>query len=379
MKKLIYVFCAAAALLLSACGDANVKLSDKEAALKKVVPPYVHNTVVATYSFMATEGLNLYEDVVGIKEAVEAGSDYTALMQKAGTDWRAMRHYWEQSEAFLFGPAEKHNIDPHIDSWPLDYNAMNALLANESQMKQIEEEGGAYVGDKLGYALKGFHAAEYLIFSEGQPHACNLTKAEAIYLVGIVEDLVQQAILLEDCWAGEVNTVKEAMITDEEGESMSYGENYGEYFINASHPQWKTYQAVAEQIIAGCVDIAGEVADLKLGNPYRGSDNGGDSEYLESPYSRTSTTDFVDNIISIRHAYCGAVLGNDCIADYVKTKDAELNSKVIATIEEAITLIEKIRDFELRAQNNTDVKAAIDKVSQLEEILDDEVLPLLAK
>ena len=194
-----------------------------------------------------------------------------------------------------------------------------------------------------------------------------------------MEDLVQQAILLEDCWAGGVSAEKEALITDEEGESMSYGENYGEWFINASHPSWKTYQAVAEQIVAGCVDIAGEVADLKLGNPYRGSDNGGDSEYLESPYSRTSTTDFVDNIISIQHAYAGAKSGDDCVADYVKKQNAELNTKVLKTIDEAIAAINAIQNFETTAQNNPQVKAAIDKVSELEEILDEEVLPLLAK
>ena len=366
-------------MTMVACGDHNVTTSDKEAALKKVVPPYVNNTVIATYCAMGDAGLLLLDDVQRIEEAVENEAGYDGLMRQAGEHWREMRHYWEQSEAFLYGPAEKHSIDPHIDSWPLDYNAMNALLANEAQMQQIEEEGGAYVGDKLGYALKGFHAAEYLLFEEGRPHACNLTKAEAIYLVGIVEDLVQQAILLEDCWAGGVSAEKEALITDEEGESMSYGENYGEWFINASHPSWKTYQAVAEQIVAGCVDIAGEVADLKLGNPYRGSDNGGDSEYLESPYSRTSTTDFVDNIISIQHAYAGAKSGDDCVADYVKKQNAELNTKVLKTIDEAIAAIKAIQNFETTAQNNPQVKAAIDKVSELEEILDEEVLPLLVK
>jgi hypothetical protein len=72
-----------------------------------------------------------------------------------------MRKYWEQSEAFLYGPAAAHNIDPHIDSWPLDFNAMNALLNDPARMAAIEEEGGTYVGDKLGYALKGFHALDH--------------------------------------------------------------------------------------------------------------------------------------------------------------------------------------------------------------------------
>ena len=48
-------------------------------------------------------------------------------------------------------------------------------------------------------------------------------------------------------------------------------------------------------------------------------------------------------------------------------------------IEDAITAIEAIVDFENRAQNNPQVKAAIEQVSALEEILNKEVLPLLSK
>ena len=159
---------------------------------------------------------------------------------------------------------------------------------------------------------------------------------------------------------------------------MSYGENYGQWFIEASHPEWKTYQAVAEQIVSGCVDIAGEVADLKLGNPYRGSD-GGDSEYLESPYSRTSTKDFEDNILSIKHAYAGAKAGDECVANYVAGKDKALNDRVLKAIEDAITAIQAIQNFETTAQNNPQVKAAIEQVSGLAEIINKEVLPLLSK
>ena len=41
--------------------------------------------------------------------------------------------------------------------------------------------------------------------------------------------------------------------------------------------------------------------------------------------------------------------------------------------------IEAIEDFENTAQGNPLVKTAIEKVQALEEVLDDEVLPLLSK
>lgn len=370
-------------------GGSGTVTTDKEAQLQKAMAPYVQNTVVATYSAMADAGLVLLDQCEQILDKVEKGEDYAELMVQADASWRLMRKHWEQSEAFLFGPAAKHNIDPHIDSWPLDFNAMNSLLNDPARMAAIEEEGGAYVGDKLGYALKGFHACEYLLFESemkdgravgtGRPHATNLTHPEAVYLVGIVEDLTQQAILLEDCWAGEVSAAKEELIT-EDGESMSYGENFGDYLINAGKAgsTYVTYQEAAEEIVAGCVDIAGEVADLKMGNPYLSS-NETERDYIESPYSCTSTIDFADNIRSIRNAYCGGKSGDASISDYVKKQNADLDGRVRKAIEESIAAIEAIENFESTAQNNPQVKAAIDKVSALEEVLDKEVMALLAK
>lgn len=390
MKKIFkWALCAACVIGMAACeNQGGGASSDKEEVLQRAATPYVNNTVIATYRAMADAGMTLLEQTGQILEAVEAEQDYTQLMKDADVSWRLMRKYWEQSEAFLYGPASAHNIDPHIDSWPLDFNAMNALLNDTARMAQIEEEGGAYVGGKLGYALKGFHACEFLLFESieqggravgtGRPHATNLTHAEAIYLNAIVEDLTQQAILLEYAWAGEVSEAKMAIL--EEGGVETYEDRYGSQMINAGKAGsiYVTYQEVAEEIIAGAIDIAGEVADLKLGNPYISS-TPEERDYIESPYSCTSTIDFADNIRSIQHAYCGSQAGDYSISNYVYRQDAELDANVRKAIEEAIVAIEAIEDFENTAQGNPLVKTAFEKVQALEEVLDDEVLPLLSK
>ena len=142
MKK--YLLFAACALGLVACGGGNTNVtSDKEEALQRAAAPYVEHTVIATYSAMADAGMTLLEQAEQILAKVEAGQDYSSLLADAGTSWRTMRKHWEQSEAFLYGPASAHNIDPHIDSWPLDFNAMTALLHDADRMAAIEEEGGA--------------------------------------------------------------------------------------------------------------------------------------------------------------------------------------------------------------------------------------------
>ena len=387
MKKKI-LFVALAALTLVACDKKTEITTDKEAALQQAVTPYVHHTVVATYSAMADAGMVLLEQTNAILEKVEKSEDYKDLMTEADASWRLMRKYWEQSEAFLYGPAFHHSIDPHIDSWPLDFNQMNALLNDPVRMAQLEEDGGRYVGDVLGYALKGFHACEFLLLESvmqdgravgtGKPHATNLTHAEAVYLNAIVEDLTQQAILLEYAWAGEVSDEKMALL--EEAEIEPFEDHYGEQMINAGKAGsiYVSYQDVAEEIIAGCSDIAGEVADLKLGNPYISS-TPDERDYIESPYSCTSTIDFADNIRSIQHSYSGALTGDYSVSNYVYRQNAELDANVRKAMEEAIAAIEAIEDFENTAKGNPQVKTAIERVQALDELLADEVLPLLSK
>ena len=115
-----------------------------------------------------------------------------------------------------------------------------------------------------------------------------------------------------------------------------------------------------------------------MGNPYISS-TAEQRDYIESPYSCTSTIDFADNIRSIQHAYCGSQDGDASVSDFIKSQDAELDAKVRKAIEESVKAIEAILDFESKAQNSPEVKAAIDKVAALEEVLDKEVLPLLSK
>lgn len=389
MKKILLFALAALSLVACKKGSTTPEVTtDKEAAFQQAVTPYVNHTVIATYKAMSDEGLKLLANARQIADAVSKSEAYASIIVEADANWRAMRKHWEQSEAFLYGPAGAHNIDPHIDSWPLDFNAMNALLNNVAQMQDIEQQGIAYVRNTLGPTLQGFHACEYLLFESemkdgrpvgtGRPHAANLSKAESIYLLGVISDLVEQSILLEYAWAGEVSADKMAVL--EEAELEPYEDRYGEQMMNAGKAGsiYKTYQEVAEEIVAGCIDIAGEVADLKMGNPYISSTDE-ERDYIESPYSCTSTTDFADNIRSIEHSYCGAQAGDPSVSDYVKSQDAELDAQVRSAIEKSIQAIEAIQNFESSAQNNPQVKTAIDQVSALESILDKEVLPLLSK
>ena len=88
--------------------------------------------------------------------------------------------------------------------------------------------------------------------------------------------------------------------------------------------------AAMQQIIDGCMDISDEVGTSKIGKPHTGEDK----NYIESPYSENSITDFYDNILSIQNSYMGGIDGyfggNDCLWCFLH-KDCKKCSDVWAT------------------------------------------------
>ena len=336
---------------LAACSDNNNEgtqtgtLSEKETALKEAINPYVNNTVIATYKNLADATLDLCEKCEAIEQAFANGSLSTAQIQAAGQSWKDARKYWELSEAFLYGAAGDYNIDPHIDSWPLDKASMEAMLSNPKQMAQMSPD---YVGNNLGYGLLGFHAIEYMLFqlnaseTESQPRdVSKFTKEETIYLAAIAGDLRNQCIRLEA--------------------EPSF--NYGQSMLNAgvAGSKYVNYTDAAQELIQGCIDIADEVGQQKIGRPATGTSEE-DKNYIESPYSLNSITDFVDNIISIRNAYTGSNDGDKSVSDYIASVEPETDKEVKAAIDNAIAAIQKIKEPFAKNATSAESQAAVKAV-----------------
>lgn len=358
MKKIFFygMLLVAAATSMTSCNQTNKSdvESPKETALKAAMTPYVDNTVVATYKSLADATVTLYNNCETIFENFEAGKLSEADVAAAAKSWTDARRYWELSEAFLFGPAANHNIDPHIDSWPLDKDGIEAMLGNAEQMKQIEEQGADYVGDKLGYGLLGFHAIEYMLYASDNADKSNVrmhdistyTRAELVYLVAVAEDLRNQTVALEASWAGVSNVSEEKQAILEEAEidyGVEFSKGYGSYMKVATGGTYATYQEAAEELIQGCIDIADEVGNTKIGRPNTATSEE-DRNYIESPYALNSIEDFQDNIRSIQNAYCGSQAGDASVSDYIKSVDANLDAECRKAIEDAINAIGQIAE-----------------------------------
>lgn len=370
---------AAALIAVASCSEDNNSTienrSGMDAMLEQAVNAYVDHTVLPTYKGMADAAVELADRCADIQARHAEGTLTQSDIIAAGEVWKASRRYWELSEAFLYGPATNHNIDPHIDSWPLDKVSMDNLLAS------IRAQQSWSLYNNGGYGLLGFHALEYMLYeltpdeNSSLPHSTSYTAEELVYMVAVAEDLRDQCVCLEACWAGTENISAEKQQILEDAE-LDYGENYGWEMKNSGKPgsHFITFQDAAEEILQGCIDIADEVGTQKIGRPGMGASEE-DKDYIESPYSLNSIEDFADNIRSIRNAYYGSVEGDASVSACIAVIDADLDARVRAQIDATIAAIELIP--EPFAKNATSEVAraamtscAVDLTGVLEEAYD---------
>jgi hypothetical protein len=322
-KKLIFGL-AAAALVLTACDDE--KKSEDSVALdndiKAAVEQYVPNVIYSTYNDLASESEELYDLL-----AAAANKGVNALTQ-AEVDaicakFLQARQSWEESEAFLYGAATDFGIDPHIDTWPLDAPSLATALSNSEQVESLEgEDGIAYASAKLGAELLGFHGIEFILFRDGQNRTVEALRGneddeafsgktvtgaqELIYAAAVAGDLRDNCYRLSVSWNPDAPEAYQERCEELEvpvsmtGSDKTYGENMlGAAKAGSTYATWQ--ETMASILVAGCSNICNEVANVKMGNAHSGED----VNYIESPYSKKSFQDFIDNILSIQYSLYG--------------------------------------------------------------------------
>ena len=136
----------------------------QDARLDPVVSGYVNNVVLPTYKSLA-------EGSVSLTAAVQAFYDNPSndAFANACEAWKVAREPWEKSEAFLFGPVDALGLDPNMDSWPLDQDAIVNIL-NSGNFDDLNwTDGDSDDAIEAAQNVRGFHTLEYLLFKNGQP------------------------------------------------------------------------------------------------------------------------------------------------------------------------------------------------------------------
>lgn len=318
---------------------ASAKLSEtQETYLREVLKNLVSNVIVPTYTSLANETEVLEKTLNGLT----VNTITQAQINSACDDFKKARLYWERSEAFLMGAASDFDIDPTIDSWPLNRSLLLNYFNNGMNNEMLDDA-----------TILGFHALEFILFRNGQPRKVSelqtndtyknfekITGAQELaYAQTICTLLKQRTFQLQVAWEGEttanasrVAVVKAAGLDHKTKNGLSYGENLTKAGIEGGQSTFPSLKAAISQVLSddegSCLAIANEVGTAKIANPF----SAGDVSYVESPYSYNSIPDFRDNIRSIRNIWLGST---DKTANkysfhtfFASVKNEEVNRKV---------------------------------------------------
>lgn len=166
-------------------------------------------------------------------------------------------------------------------------------------------------------------------------------------------------------------------------ESYDGGESYASTFKAHSGGKFTSALNCIEEVLDGCITIANEVGETKIGDPYNKYMGNQVTQALyavESWYSWHSRDDYTNNIYSIRNAYYGSLNGSvsdKSISKLVAGVNSDLNTEVIAAINGAATAIQAIPQPFRNNINSKETVAAISACSTLEKVLSNKLKPYI--
>lgn len=155
-----------------------VMMAASEEDLKPIIINYTDNVVLPTYADLLADNTALntaIRTLANTANEYQAGTktvaDVNLAFKAAALLWITAREPWETSEAFLFGPVADKGLDPNMDSWPLDVDALKNTLAS-GKFDNLTWEGEFDENDETIAAVqnvRGFHTLEFLLFYNGKP------------------------------------------------------------------------------------------------------------------------------------------------------------------------------------------------------------------
>lgn len=397
--------------------DDDTSATVEKSLLVSATQSYIDDVVYPTYTALAENSQVLYEACQNLYAKGQAGTLTDADVERACTAFSDARRQWERSEAFLYGAATENEIDPHIDSWPLDHDQLVECLNDANVLAGIKGTNpGQYVYTNNGKfdSVLGFHGLEFVLFRNGAPRKAadfntNDTYYDGMSVSGLDElafaaavsaDIRNMTYLLEYNWEGATKAATHySFINSNANWVLSSLRNgglspmntaYGEYVLAAatSAGYFSTWQETVENIFTGgCSNICSEVYQQKLGQAYRvatgqgGVTEEGEAEsidYIESPYSKHSFMDYQDNIYGIRNVLYGT---RDITATTPKAnsfmaimRDNNYSgySALLSALNNAISALESAKNSGKQffdAPGDAQVKTCIDAVNALDDEL----------
>jgi putative iron-regulated protein len=348
--KTIFSVCLLSIAMLNGCKKDETDDAPNTSALQgSILEGFSLNIAQATYNDLAAKSTLMRQS---IQQLTATTTDLN--LGNCCQAWRDCRGAWEQSESFLFGPVSSENIDPRIDSWPVNYTDLDSVL----QSNAVFTTG--YL-DSLEDALKGFHPIEYLLFgTSGVKTASQLTPRELDFLNALAQNLELLTHDLAQSW------------------NPSAANNYTLH-VNAAGQSGSVYTtrlAAYEEIVQAMIGICDEVAGGKMNEQLQLQD----PSLEESPFSKNSLVDFTNNMRGVKNVYLGNYLADGKgLEDLVRENNLSLDGRVKQKIDQAIAALDAITVPFGQAilSQPIQVQNAINAIDDLKNTLETELLPFV--
>ena len=424
LKASLFVATMALSLGFASCSDKDDPTTDENTVpateLSAVATTYVNDVINPTYKDLRDNAKVLKDACDKAYANAKAGSLTDKDIEDACEAFKNARREWERSEAFLYGAATNNEIDPHIDSWPLDHDQLVDALNNSTIIAGIQDVTTSpkfiYSENKDFDSVIGFHGLEFVLFRNGAARTAAMLNAneteegmtsvkgidELAFAAAVAGDIYNMTSLLQYGWNGystlgswldsNCKWVVDGLKTIEgnTGALSSTGIGYGQFLLNATgdNAWFPTWQETLENVfVGGCSNICQEVYTQKLGQAYRvATGHGGTTEegapesrdYIESPYSKRSFIDYQDNIYSIKNSLYGTrdVTATAPVTNSLMTIMKKYNysgySSLSTALDESIAALESAKKSGIAFVDdpaNAQVKTCIDKINTLDDEL----------
>ena len=358
MKKIVFPALLMASIITgcSKNDDGADTVANFNTAKTNAITDFVNIVAIPAYTELKTKGDALNNSIIALN-----ASTTDANLTVAKNAWKDMRQTWERSEGFLLGPVEDGEYDPDTDTWPVNFNDMNNLLATAQPL------GTAANIEALGSrALKGYHPIEYMLWGQnGNKKAADFTARQKEYLTGLSLHLKSQADALYTSW-------------------IPAGGNYANEILKAGAGStvFAKKQDVFLAICGALTDICGEVGDGKMKEPFDAAATvpSEGAQLVESPFSGNSLTDFKNNLQGAFNSYQGKFNSDGTgLQDLVKIKNSALNLEIEQKFNAAINSFASITvPFEQAiSTQRTQCQATMTAINYLANTLDTKLKPFI--
>ncbi|HWU87233.1 MAG TPA: imelysin family protein [Kofleriaceae bacterium] len=319
--------CAAVALATGCGGDDGGELSGARPAIDN-------------YIAIARAG---YDDTLATAKALKAAVDAfvaaptPATLEAARTAWKAAREPYGQSEVFRFYDGPIDNLEPLINSWPLDEVYIDYVEGNPTGgiindpvtfpviTKQLIADRNAAGAEENISA--GYHAIEFLLWGQdldpngpgARPHTDYLPGKASYdrrgqYLKLVTELLVDDLQSVVDAWRPDAPYPAEF----------------------AADPKEAVRRMLQGMGSLGGAELAGERMTVALDNR--------DQEDEQSCFSDNTHRDLRADALAIQNAYLGRYgeIHGAGLDELVRARDAALDAKLAQQLEASIAAIADI-------------------------------------